>query len=158
MPRLEYRPKSNLPTLFLVTQTLYNFMWMELVLMASQGSGIGICGYCSSVFVTGSRTHLTVPRQYCSDRCRVAALRARKSGRASPTGPSPILPHPVLGAFQPLPGSLPANQDRSDAAPIEDAHRTNVPARSKSDSKRKHPLRRRKTRKHFRLEPNGQKA
>jgi hypothetical protein len=82
-PDLEFR--NGKLSLMLPILTLYDFMLMETALVLTGGSQVSRCSECSTIFVTGSGTGRRGTSRYCSNRCRVAAQRSRKSTPASST-------------------------------------------------------------------------
>jgi hypothetical protein len=62
-----------------------SFAWMQL---ARRGEGeYRQCGYCGTHFTVADRDGHRRSRQYCSDRCRVAANRAKKRGLGDQLNP-----------------------------------------------------------------------
>ena len=65
--------------LVLEARNLRAFMALEVASAFEVGAGITHCKHCAVNFLfgpsTGRRSHV----KYCSDRCRVAAMRARKA-------------------------------------------------------------------------------
>ena len=57
---------------------LLDFMRMEVATIAVEGAKLVTCGCCGNYFATGPATSRRTDAQYCSDKCRVAAMRARK--------------------------------------------------------------------------------
>lgn len=60
--------------------TLSDLMRAEIVLAYQAGAAFGRCQHCSKGFLTGYLTGRRSSSVFCSDRCRVAAMRARKKG------------------------------------------------------------------------------
>ncbi len=81
-PRIEKRRGEPTPALTLKPTNLYGFMLMEMALMLVGGGLLLICDHCGAMIVTGSGTAKRSHSKYCSDRCRVAAMRARKRAAA----------------------------------------------------------------------------
>jgi hypothetical protein len=80
-PDIEFR--NGKPTLTLPIATPYGFMLMETALVMTGGSQVARCSKCGTIYVTGSGTGRRGTALYCSNRCRVAAQRSRKSTPAS---------------------------------------------------------------------------
>jgi hypothetical protein len=80
-PDIEFR--DGKPALTLPISTLYGFMLMETALVITGGSQVMRCAECGTVFITGSGTGRRGTSLYCSNRCRVAAQRSRKTTPAS---------------------------------------------------------------------------
>jgi hypothetical protein len=57
---------------------LLDFMRMEVAMIAVEGVKLVTCGHCRNYFLTGRPASRRTDTQHCSDRCRVAAMRARK--------------------------------------------------------------------------------
>lgn len=66
------------PKMTLLADSLLGFMVMEVGLVFEVGAEIASCEHCNKLFLTGPMTGRRSTAKYCSDRCRVAALRARK--------------------------------------------------------------------------------
>jgi hypothetical protein len=75
-PRIEMRGER--PALMLPINSLFGFMLMETALIITGGFAVLRCAHCGKVFVTGSGTGRRKSSKWCSNRCRVAAQRARK--------------------------------------------------------------------------------
>lgn len=65
--------------LVLQTTSLYAFMLMEILMAATAGAAFAMCGHCCDAFLTGPLTRRRSTAVYCSDRCRVAGMRARQA-------------------------------------------------------------------------------
>ena len=74
-PDIEFR--GGRPTLTLPIGAPYGFMLMETALVMTGGSQVMRCAKCGTIFVTGSGTGRRGTSVYCSNRCRVAAQRAK---------------------------------------------------------------------------------
>ncbi len=68
---------GGLPAMVLQPQTLFGLMLMEMTMAAENDVRLAECQHCRAAFLTGSLTGRRAHAVYCSDRCRVAALRAR---------------------------------------------------------------------------------
>ncbi len=60
-------------------RSLYALMLMELAMIVEKGARLASCGHCKVVFLTGPTTGRRSHVRFCSDRCRVAAKRARNT-------------------------------------------------------------------------------
>ena len=69
------------PQMLLQPQTLVGFMLMEISAVLLNGARFTSCQHCGSAFLTGPMTWRRAHAVYCSDRCRVAAMRARNAKR-----------------------------------------------------------------------------
>jgi hypothetical protein len=67
------------PRLILHSTSMLNFMLMEVAMAVAHGARLATCERCSASFLTGPLTGRRAHAVYCSDRCRVAAMRARKA-------------------------------------------------------------------------------
>ncbi|MGI0525757.1 hypothetical protein [Rhizobium giardinii] len=67
--------------LVLEAATLDDFMVMELAAIHEAGAVATSCEHCRKAFLTGPRTGRRSHAKYCSDRCRVAAMRARNAAK-----------------------------------------------------------------------------
>jgi hypothetical protein len=59
--------------------TLYDFMVLETAVIHEVGAVAMLCEHCHKVVITGPLTGRRAHAKYCSDRCRVAAMRARNA-------------------------------------------------------------------------------
>jgi hypothetical protein len=82
------------PTLYLVgdaaqvrldNRTLLSFMLMETATATAQGAQLAACERCGTQFLTGPLTGRRSHARFCSDRCRVAAMRARNAEPGLPS-------------------------------------------------------------------------
>jgi hypothetical protein len=60
---------------------LREFMALEVGLAYEAGAKLRVCVHCGDVFLYGHATGRRRHARYCADRCRSAAMRARKRGR-----------------------------------------------------------------------------
>jgi hypothetical protein len=79
IPTFHLAGPHGTPQLLLKSASLLGFMKMEMAMIASNGARVGECEKCSAMFVTGPMTGRRSSAIYCSDRCRVAAMRARQA-------------------------------------------------------------------------------
>ena len=78
--RSTLRLYNGKPQLLLESNELHDFMILETQLIALEGAKVVVCEHCGNLFLTGSGTGRRIHAVHCSDRCRVAATRARKRG------------------------------------------------------------------------------
>jgi hypothetical protein len=78
-PGLVLRPGSDKPTLSLTPRTLLGYMFLEAGLIMSGSNRIATCPWDGVPFLAGTYKGKRTTAVYCSNRCRVAAQRARKS-------------------------------------------------------------------------------
>jgi len=65
--------------MLLKTKTLRSFMVMEMAMIVGHGVLAHKCENCATIFLTGPLTWRRAHARFCSDRCRVAAMRARQA-------------------------------------------------------------------------------
>jgi len=70
--------ENGKPRMLLQCTDLPMFMQMEIAMIALEGAKLVNCEQCHNFFLTGPLTGRRSHATYCSDRCRVAAMRARK--------------------------------------------------------------------------------
>jgi hypothetical protein len=75
--------RDDKPQMLLRCKNLLDFMRMEVAMVALEGAKLATCERCPNLFLTGSSTSRRSHATFCSDRCRVAASRARKMGGLS---------------------------------------------------------------------------
>ncbi len=61
--------------------TLYDFMMLETAAIHEVGAVAMLCEHCRKLVITGPLTGRRAHARYCSDRCRVAAMRARNAAK-----------------------------------------------------------------------------
>jgi hypothetical protein len=81
-PEFDLSGEGGTPRMLLKCSNLANFMKMEIAMAAMHGAKLATCERCGAVFLTGPLTGRRSHAKYCSDRCRVAAMRARNKGGA----------------------------------------------------------------------------
>ena len=59
--------------------SLFGLMWMEAAMVVEKDARLTACEHCEIAFLTGPTTGRRSHALYCSDRCRVAAMRARQA-------------------------------------------------------------------------------
>jgi hypothetical protein len=79
-PEFNISGEDGIPRMLLKCSSLTNFMKMEVAMAAMHGAKLATCEHCRTVFLTGPLTGRRSHAKYCSDRCRVAAMRARNRG------------------------------------------------------------------------------
>ena len=72
-------PNQELPQLTLRAKSLQGLMLMETAFVATNGARVTDCERCGKTFLTGPLTGRRSHAKYCSDRCRVAAMRLRNA-------------------------------------------------------------------------------
>lgn len=65
--------------LVLLAENLVDFMFYECAVAIDVGAVLSACEHCNLKFLTGPLTGRRSHAKYCSDRCRVAAMRTRRS-------------------------------------------------------------------------------
>ncbi|WP_133116155.1 hypothetical protein [Mesorhizobium wenxiniae] len=65
--------------LSLKAKSLHAFMCMEVAAAAAAEAALGRCENCENRILTGPATGRRSSSKYCSDRCRVAAMRKRQA-------------------------------------------------------------------------------
>src|SRR5215470_7660684 len=84
-PQCNFHPIFHLaeprrdPQLLLKSGTLFGFMLLEMAMIVAHGVRVAECDKCKNVFLTGPFTGHRSSARFCSDKCRVAAMRARKA-------------------------------------------------------------------------------
>ncbi|UQD69583.1 hypothetical protein JEY40_26645 [Bradyrhizobium japonicum] len=76
------RSDEGHPQLVYRVGNLLAYMAMEAALIAEAGAKAKHCENCFTLFIHGPRTGRRSHAEYCSDKCRVAALRKRNKGKA----------------------------------------------------------------------------
>jgi hypothetical protein len=69
--------QRGVPHVVLKSRSLLTFMLMEVANAIAYGAQLSTCQQCGTVFLTGKNTYRRSRAKFCSDRCRVAAMRAR---------------------------------------------------------------------------------
>ncbi|AGA07733.1 hypothetical protein CN151_15730 [Sinorhizobium meliloti] len=80
-PSYVYSDSSGRGRLVLEAATLHDFMMMEFAAIHEAGAVATSCEHCGRIFLTGPLTGRRSHAKYCSDRCRVAAMRARNAAK-----------------------------------------------------------------------------
>ncbi|MER8653456.1 hypothetical protein [Mesorhizobium sp. M0847] len=76
-PGFEFDGPDALGQLVLQPDSLLGFMAMEVALAHEAGAALTSCSHCKKFYLTGPLTGRRSHSRYCSDRCRVAAMRKR---------------------------------------------------------------------------------
>lgn len=79
-PRLETDSQGK-PELIMKASSLATFIALEVATAVRVGAQLARCAHCSKAFLTGPLTGRRSTATYCSDRCRVYAMRARKHAK-----------------------------------------------------------------------------
>jgi hypothetical protein len=77
---VSFHLRDGKPRMLVQIRELFDFMRMEAATIALEGAKLVTCGYCRNYFLTGPSTSRRTDALHCSDKCRVAAMRARKKG------------------------------------------------------------------------------
>jgi hypothetical protein len=76
--KASFHIQNGKPQMLLRCEHLLEFMKMEAAMVALEGAKLVTCENCRNLFLTGPSTSRRIHATHCSDRCRVAAMRARK--------------------------------------------------------------------------------
>ena len=82
-PSFETFGGDPLLRLVLHPDSLASFMAMEIALAHEAGAVVTWCEHCRKFFLTGPLTSRRSHAKYCSDRCRVAAMRKRNATKGN---------------------------------------------------------------------------
>lgn len=80
-PSFEFSEKEGRQQLVLRPSSLDDLINFECALALDAGAVMARCAHCDKAFLTGPLTGRRSHSIYCSDRCRVAAMRARKAAK-----------------------------------------------------------------------------
>ncbi|CAN7518908.1 hypothetical protein LJR235_003568 [Pararhizobium sp. LjRoot235] len=80
-PSYVYSEASGRGRLVMQATSLSHFMAMEFIAIHEAGAVATTCEHCDRIFLTGPLTGRRSHAKYCSDRCRVAAMRARNAAK-----------------------------------------------------------------------------
>jgi hypothetical protein len=86
LPKFDLAGSKGAPRMLLKCKNLDTFMIMEIAMVAMNGVRFRTCAHCQDVFLTGPLTGRRSHATYCSDRCRVAAMRARNAEHTKQEG------------------------------------------------------------------------
>jgi hypothetical protein len=78
-PTFHLAEPRGTPQLLLRSESILGFMLMEMAMIVAHGARMAECEKCGTVFLTGPLTWRRSHARFCSDRCRVAAMRARQA-------------------------------------------------------------------------------
>lgn len=81
IPSLEWDEGQRRQRLVFKPKTLADLMKCEVALAVEAEAKLHRCEWCNSAFLTGHTTGRRATAVYCSDKCRMAALRARNAGK-----------------------------------------------------------------------------
>jgi hypothetical protein len=84
-PVFELAGQAGAPRMVLTCDELRAFMTMEAAMIAMNGARVIHCEHCNNIFLIGPLTGRRSHARFCSDRCRVAAMRSRNASRAKKT-------------------------------------------------------------------------
>lgn len=76
-PLLAIWQNTAAPSLCFQPVNIYGYMAMEVAMAISSAAALRTCRHCSSAFLAGPLTSKRSNAYYCSNRCRVAAQRAK---------------------------------------------------------------------------------
>jgi hypothetical protein len=82
--RASFHLRDGKPQMLLQCERLLEFMKMEAAMVALEGAKPVTCEHCRNLFLTGPSTGRRIHAMHCSDKCRVAAMRARKTSAEPP--------------------------------------------------------------------------
>ena len=86
VPQLTWSPGESSPRFTLRLRSLLSFMRLEALLIAASNARLATCQHDRVLFLTGPLTGRRSHAKFCSDRCRVAAMRARRLAEAKQHG------------------------------------------------------------------------
>jgi hypothetical protein len=81
-PTLEYSRVTNSPKLTMRPESLSHLMRLEIVTAYELGASFRRCERCDEGFLTGKNTQGRSTARFCSDKCRMSALRRNSQGRS----------------------------------------------------------------------------
>jgi hypothetical protein len=70
--------RDGKPQMLVRCHELFELMRLEVATIVVEGAKVVICERCKNLFLAGRSTSRRSDATFCSDRCRVAAMRARK--------------------------------------------------------------------------------
>ncbi|CAM5774927.1 hypothetical protein LMIY3S_04767 [Labrys miyagiensis] len=77
IPRLSYNRLTDSAVMTFEPKTPYGYMLMEASIVISNATELRTCQHCGTAFFAGALTSKRTNAYFCSNRCRVAAQRAR---------------------------------------------------------------------------------
>jgi hypothetical protein len=81
--RADFHLRDGEAQMLLYCNDLLDLMRMEIAMVALEGAKLVTCEHCRNYFLTGPYTGRRIHTIHCSDKCRVAAMRARKKGESN---------------------------------------------------------------------------
>jgi hypothetical protein len=75
---VSFHLRDGKPQMMVQCNNLFDFMRLEAGTIGVEGSRLVTCGHCGNLFLAGQGTSRRADALHCSDKCRVAAMRARK--------------------------------------------------------------------------------
>lgn len=78
-PSFDYSGEGGQSRMVMHPKSLNQFMCMEIAVAATNGVSMRMCDHCGKLFFTGPLTGRRSTAKFCSDRCRVAAMRKRNA-------------------------------------------------------------------------------
>ena len=78
-PSFEFSEKHGRHVLIMRARTPADLMAMEVTLAIEAGASLTHCAHCGKAYLTGPLTGRRSHSVYCSDKCRVAAMRVRNA-------------------------------------------------------------------------------
>ncbi len=85
--RYQHVIRRGPPEMFLECADLASLAWCQIANQGASQEEYRRCGWCGTYFVVAGKEGHRRTRQYCSDRCRVAANRAKKRSPISISNP-----------------------------------------------------------------------
>jgi hypothetical protein len=82
-PSFEYSEATGRNSLVIRASSLADLMSMEACFALEAGAVMTRCAHCNKSYLTGPLTGRRSHSVYCSDRCRVAAMRARNAEKGN---------------------------------------------------------------------------
>lgn len=76
-----FRRYDGASRMILVVASLWNFMTLEVAAAFEAGALMRSCEHCKGAFLVGPQTRRRSDARFCSDRCRVAAMRTRNAAK-----------------------------------------------------------------------------
>ncbi|MFC5384390.1 hypothetical protein ACFPLB_00195 [Aquamicrobium segne] len=80
-PAFEWSEATGRSSLIVRASSLVSLMAMEAAFAVEAGATMTRCAHCHKAYLTGPLTGRRSHSVYCSDRCRVAAMRVRNAGK-----------------------------------------------------------------------------
>jgi|GEM_PF-6137644 len=83
VPSFEFSETENRQRLIFRPRSLEDLIATECAVALDVGASLLRCAHCSKAFLIGPHTGRRSHSTYCSDKCRVAATRARQAGKGA---------------------------------------------------------------------------